>query len=145
ADRRGRRHLQRRLDRYPQLPRPNALKRPLSFVRAPGWSPGAFSLLAASPVLTGRAPGGTICPRGAHPSSLVDEGRDRMSSLSAAEASLIAYLDARHDEMIEYTAELVATPSMNPPGDERAVVSSLAARLANLTGLGSEILAERPE
>jgi acetylornithine deacetylase/succinyl-diaminopimelate desuccinylase-like protein len=50
----------------------------------------------------------------------------------SAEAGLLAYLDARRDELLEFARELVATPSVNPPGDERAVAALVRARLREL-------------
>ena len=43
-----------------------------------------------------------------------------------------AFLRSRHDEVVEFARELVATPSPNPPGDERAVAALVAAKLAAL-------------
>ncbi len=40
------------------------------------------------------------------------------------------YLDARRDEVLEFTRTLIATPSPNPPGDERAVAQVVADKLA---------------
>ncbi len=40
------------------------------------------------------------------------------------------YLDARRDEVLEFTRKLIATPSPNPPGDERAVAQVVADKLA---------------
>ncbi len=40
------------------------------------------------------------------------------------------YLDARRDEVLDFTRKLIATPSPNPPGDERAVAQVVADKLA---------------
>ncbi len=40
------------------------------------------------------------------------------------------YLDARRDEVLEFARKLIATPSPNPPGDERAVAQVVADKLA---------------
>ena len=45
---------------------------------------------------------------------------------------LLAFLDARHDELIEFVCDLVATPSINPPGDERAVAGVVLDKLRAL-------------
>ena len=42
---------------------------------------------------------------------------------AAADTALVDYLRARRDELVEFARELVATPSPNPPGDERAVAA----------------------
>jgi len=44
----------------------------------------------------------------------------------------LAYLDALRDELLEFARELVATPSVNPPGDEQAVATLVRARLREL-------------
>jgi acetylornithine deacetylase/succinyl-diaminopimelate desuccinylase-like protein len=55
------------------------------------------------------------------------------------------YLETRRQEMVDFVCELVATPSMNPPGDERAVTERILARM-NVLGLeGAELLARAPE
>ena len=51
---------------------------------------------------------------------------------AAADAPLVAYLRSRRDELVEFARELVATPSPNPPGDERAVAALVAAKLREL-------------
>lgn len=64
-----------------------------------------------------------------------------------SETALLAYLSAREDELIELARTLVATPSVNPPGDERAVAAVVRERLAE-HGIGDVVqlgpLAERP-
>ena len=47
-----------------------------------------------------------------------------------AEQAIWTYLDARRDEVLEFTRSLIATPSPNPPGDERAVAHVVADKLA---------------
>lgn len=49
---------------------------------------------------------------------------------AAAEKVVWTYLDARRDEVLEFTRKLIATPSPNPPGDERAVAQVVADKLA---------------
>jgi acetylornithine deacetylase/succinyl-diaminopimelate desuccinylase-like protein len=48
------------------------------------------------------------------------------------EAELLAFLVEREDELVEFARELIATPSVNPPGDERAVAALVRARLSAL-------------
>ena len=43
-----------------------------------------------------------------------------------------AYLDGRDGEVLEFTRDLIRTPSPNPPGDERAVADLVTARLREL-------------
>jgi acetylornithine deacetylase len=45
---------------------------------------------------------------------------------------LRAYLRERRDELVEFAQALVATPSPNPPGDERAVAALVVDRLRTL-------------
>jgi acetylornithine deacetylase len=42
------------------------------------------------------------------------------------------FLHPRRDELVEFARELVATPSPNPPGDERAVAAVVTAKLREL-------------
>ena len=63
----------------------------------------------------------------------------------SAEAELLAYLDERAEELVEFTRELIATPSVNPPGDERAVVAVTEARLQQLGVASTEVLAKDDE
>ena len=42
------------------------------------------------------------------------------------------FLRPRRDELVEFARELVATPSPNPPGDERAVAALVSAKLREL-------------
>jgi len=53
-------------------------------------------------------------------------------SREAADAELLEFLRARRGELVELARELVATPSPNPPGDERAVAAVVTARLREL-------------
>lgn len=56
---------------------------------------------------------------------------------------LLRFLDARYDEIVGFAAELVRTPSPNPPGDERAVAELVAGRLEAF-GLHAELVARSP-
>jgi acetylornithine deacetylase/succinyl-diaminopimelate desuccinylase family protein len=63
------------------------------------------------------------------------------------ERALLAYLEAREDELLEFARELIATPSVNPPGDERAVAALVQERLVALGIADVEVAAaaeERP-
>jgi len=44
----------------------------------------------------------------------------------------IHYLIDRQEELFEFTRLLIATPSVNPPGDERAMVKTVIRRLNDL-------------
>ena len=49
-----------------------------------------------------------------------------------ADATLLRFLAERRDELIGFARALVATPSPNPPGDERAVAALVADKLREL-------------
>ena len=49
-----------------------------------------------------------------------------------AERNLLAYLEEREDEILQFARDLIAVPSPNPPGDERAVADLVTSRLADL-------------
>ena len=48
------------------------------------------------------------------------------------DASLVEYLRPRQDDLLEFAQALVATPSPNPPGDERAVAELVVGKLREL-------------
>jgi acetylornithine deacetylase/succinyl-diaminopimelate desuccinylase-like protein len=48
------------------------------------------------------------------------------------DAALLRFLDGRRDELVEFARTLVATPSPNPPGDERAVAAVVVDKLREL-------------
>jgi acetylornithine deacetylase/succinyl-diaminopimelate desuccinylase-like protein len=54
------------------------------------------------------------------------------SRLAAGEGRVLAALAAREHELVELARELVATPSPNPPGDERAVAEVVRQAMAQL-------------
>lgn len=58
---------------------------------------------------------------------------------------VLSFLDARREELINFACELVATPSMNPPGDERAVAAVLTERLRVLGLDDARLVAKREE
>jgi acetylornithine deacetylase len=49
-----------------------------------------------------------------------------------SDAPLLELVRSRRDELVEFARELVATPSPNPPGDERAVARLVEAKLRDL-------------
>jgi len=56
----------------------------------------------------------------------------------------LQWLDRHRPELLAFAAKLVATPSPNPPGDERAVVRVLLAEMERLGLAGAEIAAKEP-
>ena len=48
---------------------------------------------------------------------------------TTGEQAVWDFLDERRDDVLEFTRRLIATPSPNPPGDERAVAKVVAERL----------------
>ncbi|MGQ9600464.1 MAG: M20 family metallopeptidase [Anaerolineae bacterium] len=67
-----------------------------------------------------------------------------MGTDNRAEA-VLRYLDERRQEIIDFTCELVATPSPNPPGDERAIAGLIQTRMKELGLTGAEVKARTPE
>jgi len=62
-----------------------------------------------------------------------------------AEKTILEFISAREDAMLQFTRDLVATPSPTPPGDERAVAERVQGELTSL-GLGqADVLAAKPE
>ncbi len=57
---------------------------------------------------------------------------------------VVSWVDDHRDSLIDFTCDLVATPSVNPPGDERAVADVVAARLKKLEIGEPEIVAKEP-
>ena len=51
---------------------------------------------------------------------------------AAADAPLIEFVRSRRDELVDFARALVATPSPNPPGDERAVAALVVEKLREL-------------
>lgn len=54
------------------------------------------------------------------------------SMASPAEAAVRSFLEDRSDDVLEFARELIATPSPNPPGDERAVADVVTRKLTEL-------------
>jgi acetylornithine deacetylase/succinyl-diaminopimelate desuccinylase-like protein len=50
---------------------------------------------------------------------------------TAGRERLLSLIDQRAPQLIDFTCDLIATPSPNPPGDERAVVNFIAQALEN--------------
>src|SRR5262249_38950226 len=55
-----------------------------------------------------------------------------VSTGATTDSLLVEFLRSRRDELVEFARELVATPSPNPPGDERAVAALVVEKLAAL-------------
>lgn len=58
--------------------------------------------------------------------------------------TVLSYLDEHRDELLDYACDLIAAPSMNPPGDERAMAEAVVGRLDALGIAGVEIRAKAP-
>ena len=54
------------------------------------------------------------------------------TDLEAREGRLLERLESYQEEVLEFTRELIATDSANPPGDERAVAGMIVERLREL-------------
>ena len=63
-------------------------------------------------------------------------------SVESTKHQLIAFLDAHRRDLIDFTCKLVATPSSNPPGDERAVADVVIEKL-RLFGLNHAEIAAK--
>ncbi len=55
-----------------------------------------------------------------------------------------AWIDRHRDDLLRFAAKLVATPSPNPPGDERAVAAVVLEELDRLGLAGAEVAAKEP-
>jgi acetylornithine deacetylase/succinyl-diaminopimelate desuccinylase-like protein len=58
---------------------------------------------------------------------------------------VLQYLDDRQGDLLDFACELIASPSINPPGDERAMADAVVRRLDALGLIGAEIKLKRPE
>lgn len=65
-----------------------------------------------------------------------------MSAENAGE--VISALDARGEEILAFARELIATPSPNPPGDERAAAALVTGKLRSLGIEQIEVLGDSP-
>src|SRR6476646_3238211 len=57
---------------------------------------------------------------------------------------IVQWLDEHREDLLQFAARLVATPSPNPPGDERAIVTVILSEMNRLALLGTEIAAKEP-
>lgn len=57
---------------------------------------------------------------------------------------ILTWLEQHRAELLQFAADLVATPSPNEPGDERAVVQVILAQMERLGLSGAEIAAKEP-
>ncbi len=57
---------------------------------------------------------------------------------------ILEWIEDHRRDLLDFVCDLVATPSMNPPGDEAAVASKVAQRLRNL-GITSVKVVEKEE
>ena len=54
------------------------------------------------------------------------------------------WIDEHRDDLIDFTCRLVATPSPNPPGDERAVVEVILSQMQRLGLTDAQVAAKQP-
>jgi len=59
--------------------------------------------------------------------------------------AVLDYIEAQRDALIQLACDLVATPSINPPGSEQAVAALLQQRMAALGLPPSEVVAAEPQ
>ncbi len=64
---------------------------------------------------------------------------------AAGDAQLVGFLRSRSKELVEFARALVATPSPNPPGDERAVAALVVEKLRELGVVRVETVASSEE
>lgn len=70
--------------------------------------------------------------------------RRRMGTEERSEA-VLGYLEDRRKELLDFACRLVATRSINPPGDERAVVDVIRSQMQTLGLEGVEVVGRTPE
>jgi acetylornithine deacetylase/succinyl-diaminopimelate desuccinylase-like protein len=61
------------------------------------------------------------------------------------EEKLLHLIDRWSDDIVQFTCELVATPSVTPPGDEREIARLLLAKLAQLELNDATVASEIPQ
>src|ERR1700679_3469876 len=61
------------------------------------------------------------------------------------EQALLQLIDDRADEVLQFTKELIATPSETPPGDERRIAKVILDRLERIGLSGATVASEIPE
>lgn len=62
-----------------------------------------------------------------------------------AEDTIVRLIDEWSDDIIRFTEQLVATPSVTPPGDEREIAQLLLGKLDRLGLDGAAVVGELPE
>lgn len=67
-----------------------------------------------------------------------------MSGQSPEEQNLLSFLAAREADIIDFTRQLISTPSVNPPGDERRVADLVNGRLRKLGVVDVQEVAKDP-
>ena len=74
-----------------------------------------------------------------------DAVRSGVESRVAAGISVAeAFLEQRQEELIEFTADLIRTPSPNPPGDQSQVAELVCARLQALGAVDAAVVTAAP-
>src|ERR1051326_8652816 len=58
---------------------------------------------------------------------------------------LLAFINGRADEIVDFTGKLISTPSMTPPGDESRIAGVILEKLDALSLNGACVLSEIPE
>ena len=61
------------------------------------------------------------------------------------EENLGCFIDGRTEEIIQFTRDLIATPSETPPGDERKIAKVIQNKFRRLGLEGFEVACEIPE
>jgi acetylornithine deacetylase len=58
--------------------------------------------------------------------------------------AVLQHLDAHQEDLLQFTRDLIATPSLNPPGDEQAIAELVVRHLKDLDLPDAEIMAKIP-
>jgi acetylornithine deacetylase/succinyl-diaminopimelate desuccinylase-like protein len=61
------------------------------------------------------------------------------------EQKLLQFIDDRAEEVLQFTKELIATPSETPPGDERQIAKVILDKLERIGLNGAVVASEVPE
>ena len=61
------------------------------------------------------------------------------------EQKILDFIDAHEDALLQFTRDLVATPSATPPGDERAVAARIQQEFKTLELGEAQVIAAEPE
>lgn len=67
------------------------------------------------------------------------------AGLTEQDQQILSFIDSRREDLIALACELIATPSITPPGDERQVVALLLKRLPGLGLDGAQVVGPKPE